>query len=117
MKKYLTVVAALAASATLMLAVTPAVAANVDINIGVPGVIVQPRPVYVQPRTVYVQPRTVYVQPNYDQEWSERRIRATEWRNNPNNHGQAVSAEAHARNDFRKSKKHNKRHGKNKHGH
>lgn len=119
MKKYLTVAAALVASATLMLAVAPAVAASVDINIGVPGVYVQPRPVYVQPRPVYVQPRTVYIQPNYEQEWGERRVRAIEWRDNPQNHGQAVSAAAHDRNDVRKSKHKNKQkkyRGKNKHG-
>lgn len=105
MKNYLTVAASLLAGATMMLAAAPALAASVDINIGVPGVVVQPRPVYVQPRTVYVQPRTVYVQPDYDREWSERRVRAIEWRDNPKNHGQAVSASAHARSDVSKSKK------------
>lgn len=117
MKNYLTVAASLLAGATLMLAAVPATAATtVDVNIGVPGVVVQPRPVYVQPRTVYVQPRTVFVQPDYDREWSERRVRAVEWRDNPQNHGQAVSAAAHERNDVRKGNKHKNKH-KNKHGH
>lgn len=108
MKNYLTVTASLLASATLMLAATSAIAASVDINIGTPGVIVQPRPVYVQPRTVFIQP-------NYEREWSERRVRAIEWRDNPSNHGQAVSASAHARNDARKNNK-NKNYKKKKQG-
>lgn len=107
MKTYLTVVAALVASVTVMLAAAPAVAASVDINIGVPRVVVQPQPVYVQPRPVYVQAQ-------HEHDWRERQLRAIEWRDNPDNHGHA-----HERNDARKSKhnKHNKHHGKNKHGH
>jgi hypothetical protein len=108
MNKYFTTVAAgLIVGTTVMLTAAPATAASVDINIGVPRVVTQP---------VYVQPRTVYIQPNYDQEWAERRARAGEWRNNPSNHGQAVSASAHARNDVRKNK-HKKHHSKKKHGH
>lgn len=44
---------------------------NADIDIGAPGVYVQPAPVYTQPRPVYVQPRPVYVQPRpvYTQPW------------------------------------------------
>lgn len=109
MNKYFTIIAAgLITGSTLMLATAPAAAASVDINIGVPRVV-------TQPQTVYVQPRTVYVQPNYEQEWAERRVRATEWRANPGNHGQAVSAAAHARNDARKSS-HKKRNGKKYNG-
>lgn len=117
MKKSLSVSAGLIAGATLLLAASSAMAANVgvDINLGLPGVYVQPQPVYVQPqpvyvqpRTVYVQPRPVYVQPQYEHDWRERQVRAVEWRDNPRNHGQAVSAAAHERNDERK-------HGKGKH--
>jgi hypothetical protein len=105
MKIYLTVTASLLAGATLMLATVPAVAANVDVNIGVPGV-------YVQPQPVYVQPRPVYIQPQYESDWRDRHVRAVEWRDNPRNHGQVVSANAHARNDIRKSKhKKHKHHG------
>lgn len=113
MKKALSVSAGLIAGATLLLAASSAMAENVgvDINVGVPGVYVQPQPVYVQPRTVYVQPRPVYIQPQYENDWRERQVRAVEWRDNPRNHGQAVSAAAHERNDERK-------HGKNRgHGH
>jgi hypothetical protein len=109
MKNYLTVTASLLAGVTLMLAGVPAVAATVDVNIGIPGVVVQPQPVYVHPRPVYVQPQ-------YESDWRDRNVRATSWRDNPSNHGQVVSANAHARNDIRKSKhkknKHNKHHGK-----
>lgn len=55
---------------------TPTSAADVDINIHVPGlyqpaqpVYQQARPVYVQPQPVFVQPQPVYVQ-RYDE--SER---------------------------------------------
>ena len=111
MKTYLTVTAGLLAGAALMLAAAPAAAATVDVTIGVPGVYVQPQPVYVQPQAVYIQPRPVYIQPQYEGDWRDRHVRAIEWRDNPSNHGQVVSAEAHARNDMRKSRKHT-HHGK-----
>jgi hypothetical protein len=65
MKKYLGMAAGVMAGATLILAASPAMArTDVDINIGIPGVVyAQPAPVYVQPQPVYVQPRPVYVQP------------------------------------------------------
>lgn len=65
MKKYLDVAAGMMAAVALTLAANPAMArTNVDISIGIPGVIyAQPEPVYVQPRPVYVQPQPVYVQP------------------------------------------------------
>ena len=98
MNKYVTRIAAgLISGATLMLTAAPALATSIDINIG-------------------VQPRPVYIQPQYEVDWRERRVRAAEWRANPNNHGYAVSAAAHARHDARKSK-HKKHHGKKKHGH
>ena len=98
MNKYFTRIAAgLITGATLMLAAAPALATSIDINIG-------------------VQPRPVYIQPQYEVDWRERRVRAAEWRANPNNHGHAVSVAAHARHDARKSK-HKKHHGKKKHGH
>lgn len=64
MKKYLSILAGMVAG-TLALVANPALArTNVDIHIGIPGVIyAQPAPVYVQPQPVYVQPRPVYVQP------------------------------------------------------
>ncbi len=117
MKKYLKIATGLIAGSTLMLAAAAAGAAtNVDISVGIPGVYVQPQPVYVQPQAVYVQPRPVYIQPQYENDWRERQIRATTWRDNPSNHGQIVSAAAHERNDMRKSKR-NKHHGKDHHGH
>jgi hypothetical protein len=64
MKKYLTIAAGLMASAALMMAAGPAMAAthvDVGINIGIPGIF--PAPVYVQPQPVYVQPQLAYVQP------------------------------------------------------
>jgi hypothetical protein len=114
MKNHTNIAAGLFASAMLTVLAVPAGAATVDINIGVPAVAVQPQPVYVQPQTVYVAPRPVYVQPQYEEDWRTRQARATAWRDNPANHGQVVSASAHARNDVRKSK-HKKHHGKNKH--
>lgn len=96
MKKFHTIAAGLVAGATLMLAAGSGVAATVDIHVGIPG--------------VYIQPRPVYIQPQYEIDWRERQMRAIEWRNNPDNHGQAISAAAHDRNDARKYK-----HGKSKH--
>jgi hypothetical protein len=95
MKKYLTVAAGLIAGATLMLAAGPGFAATVDVNVVVPGVVLQTQPIYMQPRPTYIHPQ-------YEVDWRERQLRAIEWRDNPNNHGQAVSAAAHARNDVRK---------------
>jgi hypothetical protein len=110
MKKSLAV-ASWIASAALMLAAVPGFAAGIDINVIVPGVVVQPQPVYVQPRPVYILPQ-------YEHDWRERQLRAVEWRDSPHNHGHAVSAAAHERNDAHKKndgKHHGK--GKNKHGH
>jgi hypothetical protein len=108
MKKLSSISAGVIAGAALLVAVSSAMAANVDINIGIPGVYVQPQPVYVQPQPVYVQPRPVYVHPQYENDWRQRQVRAVEWRDDPRNHGQYVSAAAHERNDERK-------HGKDKH--
>jgi hypothetical protein len=88
MKNYLGMAAAVMAGVTLVLAASPALArTDVDINIGIPGVVyaqpqpvyvqpqpvyVQPRPVYVQPRPVYVQPRPVYVERHHHREWREQ---------------------------------------------
>src|SRR4051812_29843792 len=117
MKKYLSL-ASMIAGVALTITAAPGVAATVDVNIGIPGVVVQqPQPVYVQPQPIYVQPRPVYVQPQYEMDWRERQLRAAAWRDDPKNHGQVVSAAAHERNDFRKNKhgKHKGKH-KNKHG-
>ncbi|HTD05321.1 hypothetical protein [Undibacterium sp.] len=90
MKKYLVLVAGLAATAALTMAAVPALAApvRVDLNIGVPyeaPVYVQQQPVYVQPESVYVQPQPVYVQPGYgyydrDYAWRRHEWRERQWR-------------------------------------
>ena len=86
MKKYLTIAAGLMASAALMMAAGPAMAAthvDVGINIGIPGIIpapvyVQPQPVYMQPQLAYVQPQRVYIergrgQDRHDRHWGHDR--------------------------------------------
>jgi hypothetical protein len=52
---------------------TPACAADVDINIQVPGLYQPAQPVYQQARPVYVQPQPVFVhpQPMYVQRFEE----------------------------------------------
>jgi hypothetical protein len=78
MKKYLRILAGSIASAALMMAASPAMAhADVDVNIGIPGLF--PAPVYVQPRPVYVEPSPVYIEqePHYDRH--ERYSRARHW--------------------------------------
>lgn len=102
MKKFLTMAAGLIAGATVLFGATPAAAAGIDVNVIVPG--------------VYLQPRPVYVPPQYEQDWRERQVRALEWRDAPHNRGQAVSAAAQERNDVRKND-HSPRHGQGKHGH
>ncbi|MDQ9169400.1 hypothetical protein Q8A64_03135 [Oxalobacteraceae bacterium R-40] len=105
MKKIITVLAAgFITSAISMFATVPSAAASVDINIGVPTVVTQARPVYVHPQ--------------YESDWRERQARAAAWRNNPANHGQVVSTAAHNHAEHKKAghKKHqHKHHGK--HGH
>jgi hypothetical protein len=49
-----------------MMATAPAGAANVDVNIGLPG--------------FYAGPRPEYVRPEYENDWRERRVRADHWR-------------------------------------
>lgn len=49
-----------------LMAAASSMAASIDVNIGVPG--------------VYVEPRPVYVQPQYENDWRERRVRASQWR-------------------------------------
>ena len=72
MNKYFTIAAGLIASAALM-AAAPAMAGhvNVDVNIGLPGLI---------PAPVYVEPRPVYIEREREHEWRERQQRAREWR-------------------------------------
>lgn len=80
MKKYLTIAAGLIASTALMMAASPALAhVDVDVNIGLPGVVVAPEPVYVQPRPVYVEPRPVYIPEEREHDWRERHLRARQW--------------------------------------
>lgn len=50
----------LAIGSLLLVALIPAMAAGVDINVNIPGV--NPPPVYVNPQPVYVRPAPVYVQ-------------------------------------------------------
>lgn len=98
MKNYLGSAAGLIAAGLLLAA--PAMA-QVNVHVDIPGVYV--------PAPVYVQPRPVYIQPEYENDWRERQQRAIEWRDNPQNHGQHVSAAAHERNNQRKAyKKHHK---------
>ena len=80
MKNKLLVVAGLAMA---WLAAAPAMAGvGVELNIGVPGLFVQPAPVYVQPqrgygyaesRTYYEQPQPYYVEREYRREWRDDR--------------------------------------------
>lgn len=49
-----------------LIAAGSSIAASVDVNIGLPG--------------RYVEPRPVYVQPQYENDWRERRVRAEQWR-------------------------------------
>jgi hypothetical protein len=79
MKKNLAIAAGLIASAVLMTAASPAMAARVDVNIGLPGV-------YVAPAPVYVEARPVYVQPEREGEWRERHAHAREWRDRQDRH-------------------------------
>lgn len=73
MKKLILTAAGLCAGVALMSAAAPAMAhVDVGIHIGIPGVFVQPAPVYVEPQPVYVQP--VYAQPVYVQPVYERRV-------------------------------------------
>ena len=87
------VISGLLAGLALMAAAS-GMAANVDVNIGLPG--------------YYVEPRPVYVQPQYENDWRERRVRADQWR-----------AEEHHdngnHNGHHKHKKHHDNKHKNKH--
>ena len=86
------VISGLLAGLALM-AAAPGMAANVDVNIGLPG--------------VYVEPRPVYVQPQYENDWRERRTRAEQW--------QAEDHHDHG-NHYGQHKSHKKHHD-NKHKH
>jgi hypothetical protein len=102
MKKIITILAAgFFTSAMSMLATAPAAAASVDINIGVPTVVTQARPVYVLPQ--------------YELDWRERQARAAAWRNNPVSHPAVDTPEIHSHVVHKKSmhkKRHQKHHGK-----
>lgn len=75
-----------------LMAAASGMAANVDVNIGLPG--------------IYVEPRPVYVQPQYENDWRERRVRAEQWR-----------AEDHHDHDYDRhdNRKSHKKHKKHKH--
>ena len=75
-----------------LMAAASGMAANVDVNIGLPG--------------VYVEPRPVYIQPQYENDWRERRVRAEQWR-----------AEDHHDHDDNGNHKSHKKHKKHKHNH
>ena len=75
-----------------LMAAASSMAANVDVNIGLPGYRVEPRPVYVQPQ--------------YENDWRERRVRAEQWR-----------AEDHHDHHDNGNHKSNKKHKKHKHNH
>ena len=97
MNKYSAHVASLFAGVMLMLAAIPGTAADVDVHVVLPGAVFQAQPVFKEVRPVYVQER-------YESDWRERRVRAIAWRDNPDNHGKAVSAVA------RKNGKNHKNH-------
>src|SRR5687768_1495047 len=101
MKKTITILAAgLLTSAACMFTVAPATAADIDINIGVPTVVAQPRPVYVQPQ--------------YEMDWRERQARAAAWRANPVVYAPPVKTVVHSHGVHKKHhhKHHVKHHGK-----
>lgn len=84
MKNTMTSVIGMAATAILMFAAVPGAAADIDVRIE-------------------IQPRPWYVPAQYESDWRARQLRAIQWRDNPNNHGKAVSAAAHQRNAARKA--------------
>jgi hypothetical protein len=86
------IVSGLLAGLALMAAAS-GMAANVDVHIGVPG--------------VYVEPRPVYVQPQYENDWRERRVRANQWR----------AEDRHDNGNHYGHQKPHKKHKKNKHNH
>ncbi len=75
-----------------LMAAASGMAANVDVRIGLPG--------------VYVEPRPVYIQPQYENDWRERRVRASQWRaEDHHDHGHNKS---HSK--YKKQKHHRKHH-------
>ncbi len=110
MKKYISFIAAVLASATLMLVTAPAQAGpvHVDLNIGIPlPFFVQSGPVYMQPAPVYAPPSGVVVYSNpgyygYQQQWRER-----DWRDHHEWHDQYWDN----RNYYRDDRRHDERHG------
>ncbi|MFC7298059.1 hypothetical protein [Herminiimonas aquatilis] len=74
-----------------LMAAASSMAASVDVNIGLPG---------------YVEPRPVYVQPQYENDWRERRVRASQWRaEDHHDHGNNKPHKKH-----KKPKHHHKHH-------
>lgn len=66
MKTSTKIISGLLTGFALMMANAPTMAADVAVSIGVPG--------------VYVEPRPVYVRPEYESDWRARRVRAEQWR-------------------------------------
>lgn len=98
MKKIIAILATgFLTSAISMLATAPAAAASVDINIGVPSVVVPQRPVYVHPQ--------------YESDWRERQARAAAWRSTAVKHPTVAVPATHGHVVHKKSK-HKKHHGK-----
>lgn len=99
MTKAITLLAAgLLTSAVFILVSTPAAAASIDINIGVPTVIEQARPVYVHPQ--------------YESDWRERQARAAAWRASQASQPSTVThvTHTHVVQEKAKNKKHPHKH-------
>lgn len=81
-----------------MMATASGIAANVDVNIGLPG--------------FYAEPRPVYVRPEYENDWRERRVRADHWRAE-DHHDNHDNGNRH--NKYRRDNKHHDKHDRHDH--
>jgi hypothetical protein len=98
MKTTTKIVSGLLTGFTLMMATASGIAANVDVNIGLPG--------------FYAEPRPVYVRPEYENDWRERRVRADHWRAE-DHHDNHDNGNRH--NKYRRDNKHHDKHDRHDH--